>query len=112
MLFGNSPAMKDAMELMSRAAQGSATLLIRGETGTGKELVARALHRTSARAKEPFVKIDCASLPEALLESKLFGYEKGAFTGAVARKPGRVELAHRGTLFLDEIGELTAPLQA
>jgi two-component system response regulator AtoC len=104
--------MKDAMAVLQRAAPGNATVLIRGESGTGKDLVARALHDLSARASQPFVKIDCASLPEALLESELFGYEKGAFTGAVARKPGRVELAERGTLFLDEIGELTAPLQA
>ena len=97
---------------LERAAQGTATVLVRGESGTGKELAARALHDASPRASEPFVKIDCASLPENLLESELFGYEKGAFTGAVTRKPGRAELADKGTLFLDEIGELTLPLQA
>jgi two-component system response regulator AtoC len=112
MILGESGVMKDAMALLSRAAAGNTTVLIRGESGTGKELVARALHDMSPRKHEPFVKIDCASLPETLLESELFGYEKGAFTGAVARKPGRVELADGGTLFLDEIGELTAPLQA
>jgi two-component system response regulator AtoC len=85
---------------------------VRGESGTGKELAARAIHDASPRASGPFVKIDCTSLPEHLLESELFGYEKGAFTGAVARKPGRAELADKGTLFLDEIGELSLPLQA
>ena len=112
LVFGSSPAMAEAMALLDRAAPGSATVLIRGESGTGKELVARAIHDRSPRTGCPFVKIDCASLPEALLESELFGHEKGAFTGAVARKPGRVELAEGGTLLLDEIGELTLPLQA
>jgi two-component system response regulator AtoC len=112
LIFGDSPPMRDAMSVLKRASPGNATVLIRGESGTGKELVARALHKRSPRADAPFVKIDCASLPETLLESELFGYEKGAFTGAVGRKPGRVELADGGTLFLDEIGELTASLQA
>ncbi|HWA72191.1 MAG TPA: sigma-54 dependent transcriptional regulator [Polyangiaceae bacterium] len=111
-LLGNSPAMRQVYATLERAAPGNATVLVRGESGTGKELIARAIHDASPRAKEPFVKIDCASLPEHLLESELFGYEKGAFTGAVARKPGRAELADRGTLFLDEIGELSLPLQA
>ncbi len=88
-----------------------ATALVRGETGTGKELVARALHLRSARKDGPFVKVHCAALPDALLESELFGYEKGAFTGATARKPGRIELAEGGTLFLDEIGDITPALQ-
>ena len=111
-ILGDSPTMRQVYATLERAAQGTATVLVRGESGTGKELAARALHDASPRAKEPFVKIDCASLPENLLESELFGYEKGAFTGAVTRKPGRAELADKGTLFLDEIGELTMPLQA
>jgi two-component system response regulator AtoC len=111
-IVGESPAMRQVYATLERAAKGHATILVRGESGTGKELVARAIHAESPRATEPFVKIDCASLPEHLLESELFGYEKGAFTGAVARKPGRAELADKGTLFLDEIGELTLPLQA
>jgi two-component system response regulator AtoC len=111
-ILGDSPTMRQVYATLERAAQGTATVLVRGESGTGKELAARALHDASPRAHEPFVKIDCASLPENLLESELFGYEKGAFTGAVARKPGRAELADKGTLFLDEIGELTLPLQA
>jgi two-component system, NtrC family, response regulator AtoC len=111
-ILGDSPTMQQVYATLERAAQGTATVLVRGESGTGKELAARALHDASPRAREPFVKIDCASLPENLLESELFGYEKGAFTGAVTRKPGRAELADKGTLFLDEIGELTLPLQA
>jgi two-component system, NtrC family, response regulator AtoC len=111
-ILGESASMARVFATIERAAQVTATVLIRGESGTGKELVARALHEASPRATEPFVKIDCASLPENLLESEMFGYERGAFTGAITRKPGRVELADRGTLFLDEIGELTLPLQA
>jgi two-component system, NtrC family, response regulator AtoC len=111
-LLGESAEMKQVRELVRRAASGNATVLIRGESGTGKELVARAVHEASARRGKPFVKIDCTSLPDALLESELFGYERGAFTGAVARKPGRVELAEGGTLFLDEIGELSPVMQA
>jgi two-component system response regulator AtoC len=111
-ILGDSPTMRQVYATLERAAQGTATVLVRGESGTGKELAARALHDASPRAQQPFVKIDCASLPENLLESELFGYEKGAFTGAVTRKPGRAELADKGTLFLDEIGELTLPLQA
>ena len=87
-------------------------MLLEGESGTGKELFARALHVLSPRADGPFVAINCAAIPETLLETELFGYEKGAFTGAAQRKPGRFELAHRGTLFLDEIGDLPLPLQA
>jgi len=111
-ILGESRVIQQACSVLRRAAAGTSTVLVRGESGTGKELVARALHEQSPRAAGPFVKIDCASLPEALLESELFGYEKGAFTGAVGKKPGRVELAEGGTLFLDEIGELSATLQA
>jgi two-component system response regulator AtoC len=104
--------MRAVAQLLERVAPALATVLVRGESGTGKELVARALHRMSPLASKPFIMIDCAALPEALLESELFGYEKGAFTGAVARKLGRVELADGGTLFLDEVGELSLPTQA
>jgi two-component system response regulator AtoC len=110
-VLGVSPAMRELDELVRRAAQGSATVLVRGETGTGKELVARAIHERSARAAAPFVKLNCAALPDALLESELFGHEKGAFTGAANRKPGRVELASGGTLFLDEIGDVPPATQ-
>jgi two-component system response regulator AtoC len=110
-LLGASPAMRELEELIGRAARGTATVLIRGESGTGKELVARALHDASPRHAGPFVKLHCAALPESLLESELFGYEKGAFTGASTRKPGRIELAHGGTLFLDEIGEIPLAMQ-
>jgi two-component system response regulator AtoC len=105
-VLGVSPVMRELEALVRRAAQGSATVLVRGETGTGKELVARAIHERSSRAAAPFVKLNCAALPDALLESELFGHEKGAFTGAANRKPGRVELASGGTLFLDEIGDV------
>jgi two-component system, NtrC family, response regulator AtoC len=111
-LLGNSALMQDAVAILKRAAASSSTVLVRGESGTGKELAARAVHRHSGRSAAPFVKIDCTSLPENLLESELFGYEKGAFTGAATRKLGRVELARGGTVFLDEVGELTLPLQA
>jgi two-component system, NtrC family, response regulator AtoC len=110
-LIGESRAMKQVHDLVRKAASGVATVLIRGESGTGKELVARALHAASPRSAGPFVKIHCAALPDNLLESELFGYEKGAFTGAVQRKLGRVELAQQGTLFLDEIGDVTLATQ-
>jgi two-component system response regulator AtoC len=106
-----SPAMRDVQELLTRAARSTATVLIRGETGTGKEVAARAIHEMSARRAKPFVAVHCAALPDALLESELFGYEKGAFTGAGARKPGRIELAQGGTLLLDEIGDVTPHVQ-
>jgi DNA-binding NtrC family response regulator len=111
-LLGESAGMQKLKDLLKRTAAGTATTLIRGETGTGKELVARAVHALSPRRDRPFVKIDCAALPDTLLESELFGYERGAFTGAVSRKVGRVELADKGTLFLDEIGEISPVLQA
>ncbi len=108
---GSSPVMRSAFEILRRAAQGMATVLLRGESGTGKEVAARALHSESPRRRGPFVKVQCGALPDALLESELFGYEKGAFTGAACRKPGRVELAQGGTLFLDEIGDITPAIQ-
>ena len=110
-VLGTSRGMRELDALVTRAAQGSATVLVRGETGTGKELVARAIHERSARSNKPFVRLNCAALPDALLESELFGYEKGAFTGAAQRKPGRVELAAGGTLFLDEIGDVPLATQ-
>ncbi|MHA7628218.1 sigma-54-dependent transcriptional regulator [Corallococcus sp. M7] len=111
LLMGQSRAMKEVKTLLVKAAQGTATVLLRGESGTGKELAARALHENSPRRAGPFVKLHCAALPDTLLESELFGYEKGAFTGAATRKPGRVELAHGGTLFLDEIGDVSPAVQ-
>jgi DNA-binding NtrC family response regulator len=111
-LVGQSPAMKAVFDLAERAARSEANILLQGESGTGKELFARAIHANSPRASEVFVPVDCASLPDALLESELFGHERGAFTGADRVKPGMVEVADRGTLFLDEIGELPLALQA
>ena len=110
-LIGRSPAMMKVVELVKKAARSEANILVVGESGTGKELIARAIHANSSRAAQAFVPVDCASLPEALLESELFGHEKGAFTGAVKTKPGLMEVAHRGTLFLDEIAELPMALQ-
>jgi two-component system response regulator AtoC len=110
-LIGTSEAMRELASTTTRVANGIATVLVRGESGSGKELVARRIHEESPRAGGPFVKVHCAALPDNLLESELFGYEKGAFTGAVARKPGRVELAEGGTLFLDEIGDITPAVQ-
>jgi DNA-binding NtrC family response regulator len=111
-VLGEDPAFKETMLAIQRAAATDATVLLLGESGTGKELVSRALHQLSGRAKGPFVAINCAAIPEALLENELFGHEKGAFTGATGRKVGKAELAHHGTLFLDEIGDLPSPLQA
>ncbi len=110
-IVGRSPAMVEVFELVRKAARSEANILIVGESGTGKELVARAVHANSPRDAQAFVPVDCASLPEQLLESELFGHEKGAFTGAVRTKPGLIEVAHRGTLFLDEIAELPVGLQ-
>jgi two-component system response regulator AtoC len=106
-----SHQMHEVDDLVRRAALGNASVLIRGESGTGKELAARAIHDAGPRRSAPFVKIHCAALPDTLIESELFGYEKGAFTGAASRKPGRVELAEGGTLFLDEIGDITPLIQ-
>ena len=110
-IIGQSPAMLEVFELTRKAARSEANILIQGESGTGKELVARAIHAQSPRASEIFVPVDCAALPEPLLESELFGHERGAFTGADRAKPGVFELADRGTLFLDEVGELPLGLQ-
>jgi DNA-binding NtrC family response regulator len=111
-IIGEDAKLRQVSQQLHRAAATDATVLLEGESGTGKELFARALHALSPRADGPFVAINCAAIPETLLETELFGHEKGAFTGAAQRKPGRFELAHRGTLFLDEIGDLSLPLQA
>ena len=111
-LIGSSPKMLDAFKMIGKVAETDTTVLISGESGTGKELVAEAIHNYSRRKDNAFVVVNCAALPENLLESELFGYEKGAFTGAAARKIGRFELAEGGTIFLDEIGEISPNLQA
>jgi two-component system response regulator AtoC len=110
-MIGTTPQMREVLRLVDKVAPSPTTVLVTGESGTGKELVARALHERSDRAERPFVQVNCGAIPETLFEAELFGYEKGAFTGAVASKPGRFELAHRGTLFLDEVGELPRDLQ-
>jgi formate hydrogenlyase transcriptional activator len=111
-IIGGSPALREAVQQAELAAPGDTTILLLGETGSGKELLARFIHERSSRATGSFVPVNCAALPEALVESELFGHEKGAFTGAIARKPGKFEIAHRGTLFLDEIGDLPRDAQA
>lgn len=111
-LVGQSRAMQDVYKAIGRVAQTEATVLIRGESGTGKELVARAIYQHSLRAQRPFLVINCVAIPETLLESELFGYEKGAFTGAQTRKVGKIEQAHGGTVFLDEIGDMPFSIQA
>jgi len=110
-IIGKSKAMRDVFEIIYKVAPSNATVLIEGESGTGKELVAKSIHFNSPRRDSPFVAVNCSALAESLLESELFGHERGAFTGAVSSKKGRFELAHGGTLFLDEIGELSANLQ-
>ncbi|HEY0468860.1 MAG TPA: sigma-54 dependent transcriptional regulator, partial [Polyangiaceae bacterium] len=111
-LVGDSPAMRDVLDLVRRVADSQVPVLLLGETGTGKGLIARAIHAESSRANEPFVAVNCAAIPETLLESELFGHVKGAFTGASADRVGLFAQAQAGTLFLDEIAELSAPLQA
>jgi len=110
-IVGNSAALRRVLEMVRIVAPTDATVLINGETGTGKELIAEAIHKCSDRSKGPFVKLNCAAIPAGLLESELFGHERGAYTGAVARGIGRFERAHRGTLFLDEIGDLPREMQ-
>ena len=111
-IFGRSPAMQEVRRKLVRLASANIPVLVQGESGTGKEIIAQLIHRLSPWADGPLVKINCPAIPGTLLESELFGYEKGAFSGAYGSKPGRVEIAHRGTLFLDEIGELEPALQA
>src|SRR6201985_2707777 len=111
-LIGNSPALEAVLEQVERVAPTDSTVLIQGETGTGKELIARAVHNISSRCGRPFIKLNCAAIPFDLLESELFGHEKGAFTGAIAQRMGRFELANKGTLFLDEVGDIPLALHA
>ena len=110
-IIGESPALESVLKQVTRVAPIDSTVLIQGETGTGKELIARAIHNISSRRGRPFVKLNCAAIPLDLLESELFGHERGAFTGAIAQKTGRFELADKGTLFLDEIGDIPLALQ-
>ena len=110
-IIGRSPRMKEVFDTLSLVAPTDATVLILGESGTGKELVANSIHHNSPRASQSFIKVSCAALPETLLEGELFGHEKGAFTGAIARREGRFQLAHRGTIFLDEVGEMSVTTQ-
>jgi formate hydrogenlyase transcriptional activator len=110
-VIGNSPALEAVLEQVERVAPTGSTVLIQGETGTGKELIAQAIHKISSRCGRPFVRLNCAAIPLDLLESELFGHEKGAFTGAIAQKIGRFELADKGTLFLDEVGDIPSALQ-
>jgi len=110
--LSSSQEMREVLDLISRVADTDVTVLVRGESGTGKELVSRAIHAASPRRDRVFVKVNCAALPSELLESELFGFERGAFTGAIQHKPGKFEFANRGTMFLDEIGEMSFPLQA
>jgi two-component system, NtrC family, response regulator AtoC len=111
-LLGTSDNMREVHDLIQRVADTDVTVLVRGESGTGKELVARGIHQSSPRRQRTFVKVNCAALPSELLESELFGFERGAFTGAIQHKPGKFEFAHQGTMFLDEISEMQPPLQA
>ncbi|MBM4313748.1 MAG: sigma-54-dependent Fis family transcriptional regulator [Deltaproteobacteria bacterium] len=110
-VIGRSVKMKILLDTLAMVAPSDATVLIMGESGTGKEVAANAIHQNSPRAGQPFIKVSCAALPESLLESELFGHEKGAFTGAVSRREGRFQLAHRGTIFLDEVGEMSQAIQ-
>lgn len=110
-VIGNSSALESVLEQVERVAPTDSTVLIQGETGTGKELIAHAIHNLSSRCGKPFIRLNCAAIPLDLLESELFGHERGAFTGAIAQKIGRFELADKGTLFLDEVGDIPPPLQ-
>src|SRR5258708_9892640 len=110
-VIGGSPALESVLEQVERVAPTNSTVLIQGETGTGKELIAHAIHNLSSRCGRSFVRLNCAAIPLDLLESELFGHEKGAFTGAVGQKMGRFELADKGTLFLDEVGDIPPALQ-
>ena len=110
-ILGNAPAMREIFSVVTRVAKTDATVLIQGESGTGKELLARAIHSKGAQCNQPFVAINCGAIPETLLESELFGHEKGAYTGAHVQRKGKLEIAAGGTLFLDEIGEMSRPLQ-
>ena len=110
-IIGKSKALRDVLEVVKKVANTQATVLITGDSGTGKELIAEMIHRNSTRAGGPFIKVNCAALPESLIEAELFGHERGAFTGAHARRKGRFELAHGGTIFLDEIGEISPATQ-
>lgn len=110
-IIGESPALKSVLDKVECVASTDATVLVLGETGTGKELIAHAIHNLSSRRERPFIKLNCAAIPFDLLESELFGHEKGAFTGAIAQKIGRFEMADKGTLFLDEIGDIPLGLQ-
>jgi formate hydrogenlyase transcriptional activator len=107
-IIGKSPALETVLEQVERVAPTDSTVLIQGETGTGKELIARAIHNLSSRCGRAFIKLNCAAIPLDLLESELFGHERGAFTGAIAQKVGRFEMADKGTLFLDEVGRIAA----
>src|SRR5438067_4984519 len=111
-MVGESPRMHEIYQFVAKVAASDSTILLLGESGTGKELVARAIHQSSPRNRQPFVAINCAAITETLLESELFGYEKGAFTGATQQTRGKLEVAEGGRVFLDEIGELASPLQA
>jgi len=110
-IVASTAGMEEIFTIIEKVADTPSTVLITGESGTGKELVSRALHESSSRSEKPFIRINCAAIPKDLIESELFGYEKGAFTGAVTRKPGRFELAHEGTLFLDEVAEIPLEMQ-
>src|SRR5208337_3586693 len=110
-IIGNSAAIKHVLQLVDTVAPSDSTVLLLGETGTGKELIARAIHERSRRKERTFVKLNCAAIPTGLLESELFGHEKGAFTGAISQKVGRMELADQGTLFLDEVGDIPTEIQ-
>lgn len=111
MIVGKSEAVQKIMKLIDKLAKTDSTAMIIGETGTGKELITKIIHQKSSRATKPFIPVNCAAIPSELLESELFGHEKGAFTGAVSARPGRFELANEGTIFLDEIGEMPFHLQ-